>query len=189
MDAANSAGDDASRARFAALYEGTAPALSAWAELRIRPAMRSLVDPTDIVQETWVRAWRLWPGFDERERPFRPWLFAVANRVLFDAFKAVRGRAAGGGARSPAWSQVPDEATSISRRVARDELLREFLDRLSTLEDDDRRLFVYRGLEGLPHEEVAARLSAAPSAVRKRWERLRARLVLLGLPAALGAAE
>jgi DNA-directed RNA polymerase specialized sigma24 family protein len=104
----------------------------------------------------------------------------------------VRGHAGGSAAGAPralAWSQVPDEATSVSRRVARDELLRGFLDRLAMLSDDDRRLFLYRGLEGLSHEDVAERLASAPGAVRKRWERLRTRLVALGLPAALGAAD
>jgi RNA polymerase sigma factor (sigma-70 family) len=183
--------DSSTRARFAALYEDAAPALAAWAELRIRRSMRALVDPLDVVQETWVRAWKLWPTFDERERPFRPWLFAVAQRVLYDAFKAVRGVAAprGGESGGPRWSAVPDDATSVSRKLARDELLQAFLARVAALDEDERRLFLYRGLEALPHDEVGRRLGLAAAAARKRWERLRDKLVDLGLPAALGAAE
>ena len=43
---------------FALLHEHLAPSLLAWAELRIRPEQRALLDAQDLVQEVWFRAWR-----------------------------------------------------------------------------------------------------------------------------------
>src|SRR5262245_938602 len=58
-------------ARFGQLYERIAPAIYTWACVRIRPAMRGQLDPQDIVQEVWCRAWKAFPHFDPDEQPFR----------------------------------------------------------------------------------------------------------------------
>ena len=71
---------------------------------------------------------------------------------------------------------VPDEATAISRRVARDETLAAVLARLEDLEEPDRSLLVHRGLEERPHEEVADLLGLEHGVARKRWQRLVGRL-------------
>ena len=49
---------------FAQLYERVAPAVHTWAELRIRPSQRNVLEPTDLVQEVWLRAWRGLEGLD-----------------------------------------------------------------------------------------------------------------------------
>ena len=49
---------------------------------------------------------------------------------------------------------LPDEATSISRRVARDERLAAFCVWVDGFDPDERGILVHRGLERLPHEEV-----------------------------------
>ena len=77
---------------------------------------------------------------------------------------------------------VPDDATSVSRRVARNDGLARFIEGLEALDNDDRRLLIYRGLEGLMHEDVAKILDLSVSAVEKRWQRLRARLDSSALP-------
>ena len=66
--------------RFAELYERLAPALYTWASLRIRPAMRGSIDPQDVVQEVWCRAWKGFGRFDPQETPFRSWVFRTPNR-------------------------------------------------------------------------------------------------------------
>src|SRR5688572_9839175 len=171
---------------FAKLYERVAPAVYAWAELRIRPSIRSMVDPEDVTQEVWCRAFRRFPDYDPAETPFPPWVFRIANYVLLEAFKSLKGRpllrGRDSGSSFARLEAVPDEATSISRRVARDEVLRRFLDRVSTLEAEDVRLFVYRGLEGLSHAEVAERLQLGEDTIRKRWQRLRDKLIEMKLP-------
>src|SRR6476619_1881972 len=59
--------------RFAELYERIAPALYTWPSLRIRPVMCGAIDPQDVVQEVWCRAWKGFGRFDPQETPFRSW--------------------------------------------------------------------------------------------------------------------
>jgi RNA polymerase sigma-70 factor, ECF subfamily len=46
----------------------------------------------DIVQETFIRAWRHLPQLSTGDRPVRPWLFRVARNLLTDASRAARAR-------------------------------------------------------------------------------------------------
>jgi RNA polymerase sigma-70 factor (ECF subfamily) len=46
----------------------------------------------DIVQETFIRAWRHLPQLSADGRPVRPWLFRVARNLLTDADRAARSR-------------------------------------------------------------------------------------------------
>jgi RNA polymerase sigma-70 factor, ECF subfamily len=46
----------------------------------------------DVVQETFIRAWRHLPKLSADDRPIRPWLFRVARNLLIDADRAARAR-------------------------------------------------------------------------------------------------
>jgi RNA polymerase sigma-70 factor, ECF subfamily len=46
----------------------------------------------DVVQETFIRAWRHLPKLSADDRPIRPWLFRVARNLLTDANRAARAR-------------------------------------------------------------------------------------------------
>jgi RNA polymerase sigma-70 factor, ECF subfamily len=46
----------------------------------------------DIVQETFIRAWRHLPQLSADDRPIRPGLFRVARNLLIDANRAARAR-------------------------------------------------------------------------------------------------
>jgi len=46
----------------------------------------------DIVQETFIRAWRHLPRLSADDRPVRPWLFRVARNLLIDASRATHAR-------------------------------------------------------------------------------------------------
>ncbi len=46
----------------------------------------------DVVQETFIRAWRHLPKLTTDDRPIRPWLFRVARNLLIDADRAARSR-------------------------------------------------------------------------------------------------
>lgn len=168
-------------ARFTELYERIAPALYTWAEVRIRPELRSFVDPQDIVQEVWVRAWKGFRGFDPASQSFRYWLFRVAKNVMLEVFRELRSPDGGVPGGDPSkrllvLREVPDSATAISQRLARDERLKLFARWIESLQEDERMLVVHLGLEGMTQHEVAARLSLSRDAVAKRWQRLMARV-------------
>jgi DNA-directed RNA polymerase specialized sigma24 family protein len=56
------------------------------------------------------------------------------------------------------------------------EALKLFSQWVEKLDDEDKRLVVHCGLEGMAHAEVAQRLSITEAAVSKRWQRLSARM-------------
>lgn len=170
---------------FTALYDPVAPAICTWARLRIGARLRRSIDPEDVLQEVFCRAYLAFGKYD-KERPFRGWLFGIANNVLREALRSLknRGESVFQGTHE-GLALVADEATSISSRIARDEKLKLFLDQVGDLDEEDQRLLIYRGLEGLPHKEVAALLQASTVSVEKRWQRLRGRLQRSGVPSGI----
>jgi|SoiMethySBSTD1v2_1073268.scaffolds.fasta_scaffold407532_2 RNA polymerase sigma-70 factor (ECF subfamily) len=162
------------RSRFADLYSRIAPSVFAWAALRVPKSLRSRLDPEDIVQETWVRAFERFDAFDQALGSFRAWTFGIAGHVLLKALRALRDAPASARAIDPL--DVPDEATSISRRVGRDEMVRGVIGLLERLEADERRIVIERGLEERPFAEIAALHGIEEAAARKRWQRARERL-------------
>jgi len=68
------------------LYSRHAEALHAYVERFC--ADRTSAD--DVVQETFIRAWRNLPKLSADDRPIRPWLFRVARNLLIDADRALR---------------------------------------------------------------------------------------------------
>jgi RNA polymerase sigma-70 factor (ECF subfamily) len=183
-------GGDADGEDFHRIYADLAPALLVWASLRIRPQLRAYCEVEDLLQEVWCRACAI---KEKRERPasaVRPWLFRIAKNVLLEIVRKARHA---GRVHQPQASTsrlfpldaVSDQITSITRRVARDDALRAFGDRIGALPEEDRELVVHIGLEGLSYADVATRLGLGHEAVKKRWQRLRARLELQGLPQAL----
>lgn len=142
------------------------------------------------MQEVWCRAWRSFETFDPARSTFRLWVFRIAKHVLLEAVRRAErdGTPHGSTTQLRALGEIPDEATAISRRVARLEgldLLRDWIDALG---EEDRSLVIHCGLEGLPHAQVAERLELERETVSKRWQRLRTRLSEMALPRELHAA-
>lgn len=165
-------------AGFEAAFAAVSAPLLAWARLRVGAELRTLLDPEDLVQEVGCRALLQFGTFDPARGTFRQWLFGIANRVLLEALRELGKR--------PVRREVPADRsglsdvvaaiTTITRRVARDELVAAFLRRSEGLEAADRALLLHHGLEGLPHTQVAQLLGISEDAVRKRWQRLREQL-------------
>jgi len=177
--------------RFSELYERIAPALYAWASIRIRPAMRGALDPEDVVQEVWSRAWKAFPGFDPESTSFRLWVFRIGKNVLLEGFRKIqRGRTeAGPTTRLFQMQNVADPASAISQRVARHEGIQKLLGWVEGLEEEERQLFVHCGLEGLSYTEVGERMKLQKDTVAKRWQNLRTRVAQFGVPRDLVAEE
>jgi RNA polymerase sigma-70 factor (ECF subfamily) len=181
--------------RFGELYERIAPALYAWAALRIRPGMRGAVDPQDVVQEVWCRAWKAFAHFDPAEQSFRLWIFRIAKNVMLEAFRKVqRSGGTGAGAAGPStrlfqMNNLPDSATQISRRVSRHEGVQKVLEWIAALEEDEKKLFVLCGLEGLSYGEVSERTQIHKDTIAKRWQHLRGRIAQFGVPKDMLATE
>lgn len=172
--------------RFSELYARLAPALYAWAAMKIRPSQRGALDPEDVVAEVWVRAFRALPQFDPQVS-FRAWLFRIAKNVLLESFRKLRpdskAPAAGSSTRVFQLQHYPDSATAISQRVARLDGVQHLLSWVQELDEQDRLLFVHCGLEGLSYAEAAERTGLARDTLAKRWQKLRERARQFALPA------
>lgn len=168
------------RARFRELYERLAPALYVWASVRIPRALRHRLDPEDLLQEVWFRAYEKMDTYDPERAPFRAWMYGIAGNVLRTQLRGIaRHRTEQADTlNSAVAADLRDEATTVSRRVARDEGVRSLVKFLDGLDEPERKLLVLRGLEGLPHEEVGQRLDISASAAQVRWHRLREQLKL-----------
>ncbi|MBL8863239.1 MAG: sigma-70 family RNA polymerase sigma factor [Planctomycetes bacterium] len=166
--------------RFEALFGEVAPALYAWAELRIRPGLRARLDPQDLVQEVWIRGMQGFARFDERGVSFRAWAFRIGKNILMESLRATRNEIVGtpGGvtSRMLALERVPQDVTSFTQRLAREESVRSFLDEAGSLAEVDRMLLLHCGLEGETCARAATKLGISEDAAIKRWQRLKARL-------------
>lgn len=170
---------------FTELYARIAPAVYAWVRLRLGSSARERLDPEDVVQEVWLRAAKAFTQFDPQRGSFRGWIFQVTKYTLLDTFRrlaagepaAVQGASKSGVRRGGFdLSQVPDEVTSFTRRIAREEGLQSLFEELEALPEEERELLVICGLEGRPASEAALQLGLGHEAVRKRWLRLRQRM-------------
>jgi RNA polymerase sigma-70 factor (ECF subfamily) len=169
---------------FNALCARVLPALYGWAQLRVGRRLRRGIEPEDLVQEVWARALTAFEDYDST-RPFRPWLFGIARNVLLEELRGAQRRAADGLDASVArrvLEQAPDEVTSFTRRLARDEALAHFLAQVRELGDDEQTLVRLCGLEGASTREAALALGINEEAAKKRWQRLRVELVRRELP-------
>lgn len=128
----------------------------------------------DIVQETFIRAWRHLPQLSANDRPVGPWLFRVARNLLIDANRAALARP----------MTVPGQSAG---ETGTDSGLEEILDRqlvsaaLQHLSPAHQSVLVetfYRGGTmaavarelGIPHGTARSRLHYALGAMRKQLE-------------------
>jgi RNA polymerase sigma-70 factor (ECF subfamily) len=128
----------------------------------------------DIVQETFIRAWRHLPQLSADDRPVRPWLYRVARNLLIDANRAARVRP----------MSAPEQSAG---EIGTDSGLGEVLDRqlvsaaLQHLSPAHQSVLVetfYRGGSmatvarelGIPHGTARSRLHYALDALRRHLE-------------------
>jgi RNA polymerase sigma-70 factor (ECF subfamily) len=128
----------------------------------------------DIVQETFIRAWRHLPRLSAGDVPVRPWLYRVARNLLIDADRAARSRPV----------TVPAQLTEEGRddtglnQVLDQQLITDALHKLSpahravlveTFYRDRTLVKVARQL-GIPDSTARSRLHYALQALRRELE-------------------
>ena len=165
---------------FRDLYERIAPSLYAWAKIRSKPDQGLALEPEDLLQEVWLRAYEHLGDFDATQASFRSWIFGIAKNVAYEAWRrgasaasAAGGSMGSGGLALEAWPAV---STSIRSRMARDESVRRLMHELEGFDPVDRMLLVHCGMEDVSSHVAATRLGMGREAVIKRWKRLRERL-------------
>jgi len=134
-----------------------------------RFALRALGDTgaaQDVVQETFVRAWRAADRFDPELASLRVWLFAIARNVVVDQARRVEAR--------PWLRQLSEpadlEAAAENSPDPSDRLLRGWIveEALRRIGEDHRRAIVETYLRDRPYADVAAELGIPVATLRTR---------------------
>jgi RNA polymerase sigma-70 factor (ECF subfamily) len=145
------------------------------ARLQIDPRLRGLLDPSDLVQQTLLRAHEKWDqcrGASQAERA--AWLRAILARELGEALRKADRRGEGrrrsleealgaSSARLEAWLSA--DSRSPGDHAERQEQLLALAEALATLPADQRTALELRHLQELPVHEVATRMNRTPAAV------------------------
>ncbi|MDR6865945.1 RNA polymerase sigma-70 factor (ECF subfamily) [Microbacterium resistens] len=133
----------------------------------------SAADAEDVVQETFVTAWRKLPGLVLAGESLLPWLaticrFQAANRLR----RRLRDRAHEGGAVDETLPGTID----VEQQVISAELAERIARELSGMSDLDREIFRLCAAEGYAYQAAAEELGIAHGVVRNRLSRVRTRL-------------
>ena len=180
---------DGDAAALGALLERYRNYLLLLARLQLDPRLSSKVDPTDVVQETFLEATRDFSQFrGSTEGELARWLRQILVTNLANLIRRFLGTdrrdvrleqelRAGVEQSSDAFATaLPASQTSPSDQVARREEAVLLADALHALPDHYRDVIVLRSLQGLPFAEVAQRMSRSVDAVEKLWARALVRL-------------
>jgi RNA polymerase sigma-70 factor (ECF subfamily) len=172
--AAARAGDESA---FAALAERYRPEL----QVHCYRMLGSFEDAEDLVQETFLRAWRRRGTFEGRSS-FRAWLYGIATHASLDAVEQKRRRANAGA--EVLWLQpypdrlldaaAPREDEPDAVVVTKETIELAFLVALQHLPPTQRAVLIVRDVLGWSARETAALLETTVAAVNSALQRARA---------------
>jgi len=131
-------------------------------------------DLDDLVQETFLRAFRSVAGF-RGQCQFRTWLLTIGSNVLKD-----EGRRAGRRKVVPLGEELPATGGSPHDDAVAAEAEGRLLRSLTELPRLQREVFLLRAQQGMEYEEIASALGTTPGAARVHYhhavKRLKERL-------------
>jgi RNA polymerase sigma-70 factor (ECF subfamily) len=148
---------------------------------RLNSKLRRRLDPSDVVQETHLAAFRRYEEFLRHQpMPFRIWLLRTAQQQLIQAYRVHLVTAKRSVEREVAWSDrssillaqgmaVAD--SSPSKVIGREELVELVRTAVESLQDLDREILLMRHIENRPYEEIALLLEIQPDNARQRCGR------------------
>ena len=144
----------------------------------------SFEDSEDLVQETFLRAWRRRETYAGRAS-FRAWLYRIATNACLDALeRRPRPAAASGGAAEIPWLQpYPDELLAApsdeepeAAVVAKETIELAFLVAIQHLPPNQRAVLIMRDVLGWSANETASLLDTSVASANSALQRARATL-------------
>jgi len=153
------------REALSALFEKYCRRLAVLIHYRLSPELRSFFEVDDILQETFLKAFRDFDQFTyQSPGSFMSWLARIADHVMADLARS-QGRQKRHAAEmlrfrsesNPSGPEPVDSRTP-SRVLAEEEGLRRLLEKLNLLPENYRQAILLMKVEGLSTQEAAARL-------------------------------
>ena len=154
------------------------------AKLQIDDRWNRKFDPSDIVQQTLLEAWKGEAGFQGNTSGERvAWLRTILGRVIGRESRKFAGTQMRDPGKERSLQQILDHSSiKLDRMLADDsdtpsmhadkrEQQTIIADVLETLPEDYCEVIVLRNLRGLSHREIAAKLQRSEAAVRMLWLR------------------
>jgi RNA polymerase sigma-70 factor (ECF subfamily) len=150
---------------------------------RVDPRLAARFDPSDVLQDAWLDAFRKLPRYlEERPLPFYPWL----RRLTLERLAELHRRHVIARKRDPRFEvSLNDEVSDASAwqlaerlsasgnvcpgaQAIREEANQRVREALARLRPDDREILILRYLEQLSTDETAAALGISESAAKMR---------------------
>lgn len=178
------------QAAIAQLFDQHRRRLRTMIEMRLDPRLAGRVDPSDVLQETYLDAHKLIEEFKEGDLPFFLWLrLKVGHRLTYlhryhlgaqkrSAYKEVSlvtGPMPAASSVSLA-SQLMGRITSASNAAIRAETRLRLQQALNKMDEIDREVLVLRHFEDLTNIETAQALGISQTAASNRYVRALSRL-------------
>src|SRR3954451_20333783 len=145
------------------------------ARIQLDPGLQAKLDPSDVVQQTLLKAQQNWDQFRGRsDTELAAWLRAILARQLADVVRkfdpwlggreqSLEAALEQSSARLESWLAAED--TSQGKRFERQEQLLRMAEALAGLPDDQRTALELRHLRGLAVAEVAREMGRSPAAI------------------------
>jgi RNA polymerase sigma-70 factor (ECF subfamily) len=162
--------------------------LTLLARVQIGRHLQGKADPTDVVQEAFLEAYRHFPGFRGTSEPeLALWLRQILAGCLSHLFRRYLGTQARDVRLERTLEQELDQSSTLglrlvadqstaSQRASRREQAVLLAEALSVLPPDYREVLILRHLEELTFQEVAGRMGRSLDSVEKLWTRALGRL-------------
>lgn len=161
--------------------------------------LQARIDPSDVVQETQIEAFRRFSDyFARRPMPFALWLQKTAYERLCNLHRdhvRTQRRSMEREQRMPDHSSVliahslRREALAPIDVMAQQETQRRLAELIARLPDLDREVLLMRNVDGLSHSDIAMLLEIEPATARKRYARALVKLEQLLLDEGLTGTE
>ncbi len=134
--------------------------------------VRNADEAEDIVQETFVKAWKKLATFKE-DQNFKTWLFIIARNTTYDFLRKKR---------HIAFSELDTEAMNFEEHIKDEELLpdeifeqKEFEakidEALETLSPEYREVIILKQYQDMTFEEIAEIMKKPMNTVKSRYRR------------------
>ena len=136
--------------------------------------LRSRSEAEDVVQETYIRAWRQLPTLRDHDAALG-WLFQIARNTAADHLRK-RGRREPETSEAPHFELIADDLTP--ERLAMDRQgLRHLIALVGSLKEEHRLVLLLREVDGLSYHEIASHLGIPDGTVESRLHRARKALL------------